>query len=54
MGWCIDCHRTTEVKMDGNGYYDKALHDKLTTKYGADAKLTVDKLGGIECARCHY
>ncbi len=54
MGWCIDCHRTTEVKMDGNGYYDKALHDKLTAKYGADAKLTVDKLGGIECARCHY
>ncbi len=54
MGWCIDCHRTTEVKMDGNGYYDKELHDKLSAKYNADAKLTVDKLGGIECARCHY
>lgn len=54
MGWCIDCHRTTEVKTDANGYYDKELHNKLTAKYGADAKLTVDKLGGIECARCHY
>lgn len=53
MGWCIDCHRTTEVKMEGNAYYTQ-LHEKLKTKYGADAKLTVDKIGGLECARCHY
>ncbi len=53
MGWCINCHRETEVKMDGNGYYDE-LHKKLAAKYGADAKLTVDKIGGLECARCHY
>ncbi len=53
MGWCIQCHRDTEVKMDGNGYYTE-LHEKLKAKYGADAKLTVDKIGGLECARCHY
>ncbi len=53
MGWCINCHRDTEVKMDGNGYYDE-LHKNLAAKYGADAKLTVDKIGGLECARCHY
>ena len=23
MGWCINCHRKTEVKMEGNGYYTK-------------------------------
>jgi cytochrome c551/c552 len=53
MGWCINCHRTTEVKMEGNGYYTK-LHEDLKKKYGNEAKLTVDKIGGLECARCHY
>ncbi len=53
MGWCINCHRQTEVKMEGNGYYTK-LHADLTKKYGPQAKLTVDKIGGLECARCHY
>lgn len=53
MGWCINCHRQTEVKMEGNGYYTK-LHTDLLKKYGPQAKLTVDKIGGLECARCHY
>ena len=53
MGWCIQCHLDTEVKMEGNEYYTE-LHEKLKQKYGADAKLTVDKIGGLECARCHY
>ncbi len=53
MGWCIQCHRDTEVKMEGNAYYTE-LHSKLKEKYGNDAKLTVDKIGGLECARCHY
>ena len=53
MGWCIQCHLDTEVKMEGNAYYTE-LHDKLKEKYGADSKLTVDKIGGLECARCHY
>lgn len=53
MGWCIDCHRTTEVKTESNEYYTE-LHDKLKAKYGAEAKITVDKIGGLECARCHY
>lgn len=53
MGWCIDCHRTTEVKMEGNAYYTD-LHKKLKGKYGAEAKMTVEKIGGTECSRCHY
>lgn len=53
MGWCIQCHRDTQVKMDVNGYY-KEIHEKYKQKYGPDAKLTVEKLGGTECARCHY
>jgi mono/diheme cytochrome c family protein len=53
MGWCIDCHRTTEVQMAGNHYYDD-YHKKLQEKYGQNAKLTVESIGGTECARCHY
>lgn len=53
MGWCIDCHRNTEVKMADNHYYDR-LHANLIKKYGKDAKFTVESIGGTECARCHY
>ena len=30
MGWCIDCHRKTDVNSKGNAYYDKLveLHNK--------------------------
>lgn len=52
MGWCIDCHRTTEVKMEGNPYYDK-LHEELKKKYGKQP-ITVGMMGGIECGKCHY
>ncbi|KXH83190.1 c-type cytochrome [Chryseobacterium kwangjuense] len=57
MGWCIECHRTTEVDMN-NGYnkeYFKNLHDKLKKQYPQDGgKITVDAIGGLECGKCHY
>jgi mono/diheme cytochrome c family protein len=53
MGWCIDCHLTTEVKMENNGYYTE-FHKKLVEKLGAGERITVDKIGGLECAKCHY
>lgn len=57
MGWCIECHRTTEVDMT-NGYnaeYFKNLHDKLKKQYPkSDGKITVDAIGGLECGKCHY
>ncbi len=52
MGWCIDCHRKTEVKMEGNEYYTK-IHEALSKKYGVD-KLTAAQMGGLECGKCHY
>ena len=52
MGWCIDCHRQTNVKMEGNEYYTK-IHDELSRKYGVD-KLTAAQMGGLECGKCHY
>ena len=63
MGWCIDCHNKTEVKMAGNGYYDEVMarlnnDEKLGHKelqqYLEDDKITVKELGGWECAKCHY
>ena len=52
MGWCINCHRETEVKMDGNEYYTK-IHEELSKKYGVE-KLTAAQMGGLECGKCHY
>ncbi|MEL4308807.1 cytochrome c3 family protein [Joostella sp. CR20] len=52
MGWCINCHRKTNVKMEGNEYYAK-IHEELSKKYGVD-ELTAAQLGGTECAKCHY
>ncbi len=52
MGWCVDCHRKTDVKMEGNAYYDK-IHEELSKKYGVD-KLTAAQMGGLECGKCHY
>lgn len=52
MGWCVDCHRTTNIKMEGNEYYEK-IHSELAKKYGVD-KLTVAQMGGLECGKCHY
>ena len=52
MGWCIDCHRTTNVDVKDNAYYTK-IHEELSKKYGVD-NLTVAQMGGLECGKCHY
>lgn len=52
MGWCIDCHRETNVALGTNEYYAK-IHEELSKKYGVET-LTVAEMGGMECAKCHY
>ena len=52
MGWCINCHRETNVKTESNEYYAK-IHEALSKKYGVE-KLTVAQMGGLECGKCHY
>ena len=52
MGWCIDCHRESDVKVKDNEYYTK-IHEELSKKYGVE-KLTVAQMGGLECGKCHY
>jgi mono/diheme cytochrome c family protein len=61
MGWCIECHGAKEVAIGNgkSGYYDE-IHRRLKKdkalyrKYLKDGKITVNELGGWECAKCHY
>ena len=54
MGWCINCHRETEVKFTDNDYYKsyESYHNEM--KEGKRDKVTVEEIGGIECQKCHY
>jgi hypothetical protein len=55
MGWCINCHRQTQVKFADNGYYDNYYEN-----YHQEIKnlerdgVTVEDIGGTECQKCHY
>lgn len=55
MGWCINCHRETQVAMEGNAYYDK-MYAELVEKHKEKGlkTFTVEDIGGLECAKCHY
>jgi len=52
MGWCINCHRETNVKVKDNNYYTK-IHEQLKKKYGVE-NFTAAQMGGLECGKCHY
>jgi cytochrome c2 len=52
MGWCINCHRETSVQVADNGYYED-LHERTPDWHNGEA-ITVEKIGGLECAKCHY
>lgn len=52
MGWCINCHRETNVKVKDNNYYTK-IHEQLKKKYGVE-NFTIAEMGGLECGKCHY
>lgn len=49
MGWCIDCHRKTDVNTKGNAYYDKLLE-----LHNSKTAMKVEDIGGLECVKCHY
>lgn len=54
MGWCINCHRQTEVQFKDNPYYEsyEKYHEQL--KSGEKKKVVVEDIGGLECQKCHY
>jgi len=54
MGWCINCHRDTEIQFFDNAFYEQyeELHKKL--KKGEIERVTAELIGGTECSKCHY
>jgi cytochrome c2 len=60
MGWCINCHRETKVNFynketgEGNKFYSiyEKFHNDI--KAGKMDSVTVEKIGGTECQKCHY
>jgi cytochrome c2 len=54
MGWCINCHRQTEVQFADNEYYKtyETYHEEMAA--GTRDKVTVEEIGGLECQKCHY
>lgn len=54
MGWCINCHRETEVKFAENDYYKQYERYHKELDNGSRTKVTVEEIGGLECQKCHY
>ncbi len=54
MGWCLNCHRQTEVQFQSNNYYSMftSLHEKA--KADTSFHVTEAMVGGEECQKCHY
>jgi mono/diheme cytochrome c family protein len=54
MGWCINCHRESKVQFTENKFYSiyEKFHEDL--KKGNMDSVTVEKIGGTECQKCHY
>ncbi|MEZ5070566.1 MAG: cytochrome c3 family protein [Bacteroidales bacterium] len=54
MGWCINCHRDTEVQFFDNAFYEQYEELHRQVKKGEIDRVTVDRIGGTECSKCHY
>lgn len=53
MGWCVNCHRETEIDFTNPFYNDyDELHRQLAA--GDIDAVHVADIGGEECQRCHY
>jgi cytochrome c551/c552 len=52
MGWCIECHRDTEVNVADNDYYEE-MHAKFKENHPGET-FNVEAIGGLECGKCHY
>ncbi|MGC9341319.1 MAG: cytochrome c3 family protein, partial [Bacteroidales bacterium] len=54
MGWCIECHRESEVNFHSNEFYNNYENLRQMVNEGEIDAVTVEKVGGIECMKCHY
>jgi hypothetical protein len=54
MGWCINCHRDTEVQFFDNAFYTQYEELQKKMKSGEIDRVTAELTGGTECSKCHY
>jgi Cytochrome c7 and related cytochrome c len=54
MGWCINCHRTRNVKFEENIFYTQYRELSGEIQRGASDSITVERIGGTQCMKCHY
>lgn len=54
MGWCINCHRDTEVQFFDNAFYGKYEELHRAMEAGEIERVTAEQIGGTECSKCHY
>lgn len=54
MGWCISCHKETDVQFADNEYYKTYARFNEELKAGKRSGVTVEEIGGLECQKCHY
>jgi cytochrome c551/c552 len=54
MGWCVNCHRETKVQFIDNKFYSIYEKFQQDLKSGALDSVTVERIGGTECQKCHY
>lgn len=53
MGWCLNCHRQTEVNFTNEFYKDyEELHKKLNE--GEIKAVHAEDIGATDCQKCHY
>jgi hypothetical protein len=54
MGWCLECHRETNVDFLGNDYYKtyEKFHEEI--KAGIRDSVTAFDIGANDCQKCHY
>ncbi|MBI9062080.1 MAG: cytochrome c3 family protein [Marinilabiliaceae bacterium] len=54
MGWCLDCHKETNVKFEENDYYEtfQDLHKDLEESV-RDSIQAAD-IGANDCMKCHH
>jgi mono/diheme cytochrome c family protein len=60
MGWCVNCHRESKVdffnKKDSSGNKFYSIYEKFHKDIAAGKldSVSVEKIGGTECQKCHY
>jgi cytochrome c553 len=54
MGWCINCHRDTEVQFFDNQFYTQYRELQKRLESGEIDRVTAELTGGTECSKCHY